>query len=531
MEILLQETIIGAEFGCSTHDLPPPCLPETSAAVIRRCLDFIVECQDEGKLRCVVGPAGVGKSAIVQMVTKKVPDDVIFASVFLSVNGRRDGSKIILTIAHQLAVKSEPYRQFIRDQFARDPSLLRKSLSLQFRKFIVEPFMPEHVFKPLRRFLIAIDGLNECDNPLTQRKLLELISDFCITYPTSPIAWIVASRPEPHITSFFDKPEFQRAYTKEEIEIDSDEACEDVHRYLRTELKKIKLANSALSHKREWPLEYEFTKIASAAAGPFAYATTIVRYIGDPNHGDPAARLRRVLETVDASSSDHMASNDHPIDRLDLLYKRVLYYVPDNAMINTRKMLLVSTRTLFDGVGFRGQCNALGLTEDKAYDAIRYLSAVIRIPEPDKADDGTLTYYHKSFEDFLFDFKRSGFSHNFMYEGLLLCHRTALKILEEVPCQPDGVAGDESTGDGDSQNSCDGIRLPWPGDARFRLTDQELRTKLYSNTLSWVCKYFNGNGIFHGHISCFHALTTCFAVPEDNFPFYRLRDCALVSSS
>jgi hypothetical protein len=124
MEKLLQHTLIGAEVDSSDRDPPPRCHPGTRLAILQRCLDFIVKCVDEGKLRWVVGPAGAGKSAVMQIVAEKVPDDIIFASVFLSVDGRQDGSKVILTVAYQLAVKSERYHQFIWREITRDPSLV-----------------------------------------------------------------------------------------------------------------------------------------------------------------------------------------------------------------------------------------------------------------------------------------------------------------------------------------------------------------------------------------------------------------------
>ncbi|EKM78011.1 hypothetical protein AGABI1DRAFT_42555, partial [Agaricus bisporus var. burnettii JB137-S8] len=280
MEKFLQHTIIGAEFDSSDRHPPPRCHPGTRLAIVERCKIFIVHCNGKEKLRWVVGPAGAGKSAIMQIVTEEIPDNVILgASVFLSVNGRQDATKIFVTIAYQLAAKSEPYRQLIQSEISRDPSLLRKSLPAQFQKFIIDPFILQHLFNLSHRFVIIIDGLDECNNPLAQRELLRLISDFCITYPSSPIAWIVASRPEPHITSFFDDERTVPAYTKEEIKIDSDEACKDVQRYLRDELKDIKLTYPTLRHKKEWPSELEFTKIATAAGGLFAYASTVIRYI------------------------------------------------------------------------------------------------------------------------------------------------------------------------------------------------------------------------------------------------------------
>ncbi|EKM78005.1 hypothetical protein AGABI1DRAFT_42571, partial [Agaricus bisporus var. burnettii JB137-S8] len=280
MKEFLQHTIIGAEFDSSDRDPPPRCHPGTRLAIVERCKIFIVQCNGQEKIRWVVGAAGVGKSAIMQIVAEEPLDDVILgASVFLSVNGRKDGTKVIMTIAYQLAVKCERYRQLIEKEISRDPSLLRKSLSAQFQRFIVGPFIHQHLFNPSHRILIIIDGLDECDSPRTQQELLGLISRFCISYPTSPVVWFIASRPEPHITSFFDDERTVPAYTKEEIKIDSDEACEDVQRYLRDELKEIKLKYPSLKHKREWPSELEFTKIATAAGGLFAYASTVVRYI------------------------------------------------------------------------------------------------------------------------------------------------------------------------------------------------------------------------------------------------------------
>ncbi|XP_006458967.1 hypothetical protein AGABI2DRAFT_191061, partial [Agaricus bisporus var. bisporus H97] len=239
MDKFLQHTIIGAEFDSSDRHPPPRCHPGTRLAIIERCKNFVDQDGGKEKMRWVVGGAGVGKSAIMQIVAEEIPAD---ASVFFSVNGRNDGTKFFATIAYQLAVKYEPYQHFIRNAINRDPSLLRKSLPAQFRKFIVDPFIHQHLLNPSQRFVIIIDGLDECDDSKTQREILGLISDFCIKYSASPVVWFVASRPEPHITSFFDNARITPAYTKEEVEIDSDEACKDVEQYLRDELNDVKLA-------------------------------------------------------------------------------------------------------------------------------------------------------------------------------------------------------------------------------------------------------------------------------------------------
>ncbi|XP_006463194.1 hypothetical protein AGABI2DRAFT_207859, partial [Agaricus bisporus var. bisporus H97] len=228
-----------------------------------------------------------------QIVAEKAPH-VIVASLFFAVDDRKDGSKTFTTIAYQLAAKCKPYCDFIRNEVARDPALLRRALPAQFNKFIVEPFI-RHLVNYPHRFVILIDGLDECSNPLTQRELLELISNFCIQYPTSPVVWIVASRPEPIITLFFDKPEVAPAYTKEDVAVDSEEGRQDVDLYLGDELEKVKLAYPTLQYEAEWPSKLDLLKITTASGGLFAYASIVVKYIDDPHYQDPASQLLDVL--------------------------------------------------------------------------------------------------------------------------------------------------------------------------------------------------------------------------------------------
>ncbi|KAF7773462.1 hypothetical protein Agabi119p4_5629 [Agaricus bisporus var. burnettii] len=495
MNEFLQHTIIGAEFDSSDRHPPPRCHPGTRRAIIERYKNFIVQCEGKGKMRWVVGGAGVGKSAIMQIVAEEIPAD---ASVFFSVNGRNNGTKLFITIAYQLAVKYDPYRRFIQSEINRDPSLLRKSLPTQFQKFIIDPFIHYHRFSDSQRFLIIIDGLDECDNPTTQRDILGLISYFCIKYPTSSIVWIVASRPEPHITSFFDDASVTPAYTKEEIEIDSDEAYEEVQQYLRDELNKIKLASPTLKHKREWPPELEFTKIATASGGLFAYASTIVRYIGDPHYRDPVAQLGRVLEDINDDPKDGVPRSDHPLARLDALYQRILSNIPADAMINTRKLLLVYLVDWWNNEDFHQACNRVGLSETAAYGAVSHLHAIVKVPTRDKADEEDLEFLHKSFPDFLFDFKRSRFSHNLRDEAEQFLAQTSIRIVEqvEVPDDLDSMDGGEGAKCNsygclkDGPGFCDNIALSWPGDGRYEMSDDWLKLKMYRDSMEVLGRFF-----------------------------------------
>jgi hypothetical protein len=111
-------------------------------------------------------------------------------------------------------------------------------------------------------------NLDECDNSRSQRELLQLISDFCLTYPSSSVVWMIASRPEPHTTSFFAQANIEAASEREEIIVDSDQGREDVKRFLRTELIKIQ-DQFSLNRRVQWPSERDFGKLANASGGLF----------------------------------------------------------------------------------------------------------------------------------------------------------------------------------------------------------------------------------------------------------------------
>ncbi|KAF9449002.1 hypothetical protein P691DRAFT_728645, partial [Macrolepiota fuliginosa MF-IS2] len=195
---LAKYTIPGAAFDDSARDPPPRCHPGTRLTILQKARDFFVNPHREKKMLWIVGPAGVGKSAIMQSLAETVSsansDVVLGASLFFSINGRNNESETLTTLAYQIAVNDLSYRQFIQNEVMNDPKLLEKSLPTQFNRFIVEPFARQAVHRSHKRFLILIDGLDECNSNDTQCKLLGLISFFCLQYPCAPLVWIIASR-------------------------------------------------------------------------------------------------------------------------------------------------------------------------------------------------------------------------------------------------------------------------------------------------------------------------------------------------
>ncbi|KAF7763733.1 hypothetical protein Agabi119p4_8270 [Agaricus bisporus var. burnettii] len=416
MKDLLKETIPGAEFDSSARDPPPRCLPRTRLGILDRCLYFIANCSGQNQMRWVVGGAGVGKSAIMQSVIESPKLQVpCYASIFFSVQGRDDGTEPITTLCFQLAAKSDPYRKVIENEVSRDPSLLQSSMQVQFQKFIVDPFIHPDL-NSAGHILIIIDGLNECSNPRAPLELLRLISDFCIKYPSSPFVWLIASRPERHITSFFARANVKPLYEKEEMQVDSDESHADVEQFLRHELKRIKVSYSLDSHS-VWPEEMDLRKLKNAAGGLFTYAHTVLKLIDNrPMTGIPRQETSTSL--------------------LNALYGKILSDIPDKVNIHTRKLILTIAPRWFkalapDTWNFVVLCNWLAMSQDEAYAALNPLQAVFRAPSRDVAHNVNLEPFHKSFIDYISDSSQSHFFRDIRREAQQLKAQCASRILQK----------------------------------------------------------------------------------------------------
>jgi hypothetical protein len=166
-----------------------------------------------------------------------------------------------------------------------------------------------------------------------------LSPDLCLTHSSSPIVWVIASRPEPHITSFFAQPSVQAAYEKEGIPVDSDEARSDVEKFLHTELEKIQKEFS-LDRRVRWPSESDFRKFAHSSRGLSVYAHTVVKYIGDHVVGDPTAQLNDVLQVIEVCPLPDVRSEEHSMALLDALYARIPSKISTQVKANSRKLLL-----------------------------------------------------------------------------------------------------------------------------------------------------------------------------------------------
>ncbi|KAF7782954.1 hypothetical protein Agabi119p4_2330 [Agaricus bisporus var. burnettii] len=408
-KLLLEYIIPGASHDSSARVPPPQCHPGTRITINERIVSWFYDEIKQELILWISGPAGVGKSAIVQTFAAKLASaGCLGASVFFSrPNGRDNSHAVFITIAYQLAVHIESYCAFVSELLAFDPEIVNKSMEEQFKAFIVKPFVEKKIGAGGKTWGILLDGLDELDERDRQTEIVRLVTTFVRDHPNVHLVWVISSRPEPHITNTF-KQQRQICDCKEEyVPIDSPQSCQDVEHYLRSSFKVIQQVKFPHIVPEGWPEETKIVKLANAASGLFAFADVAIRFIGDPDYADPTSRLDEVISMIDGCRS--ASTDDQPFAQLDALYTHILTRIPSRMWPTTQRVLGVIASSMLDSEidCVKGLSVVLGLPLSKVYAAINDLYALLDTPPLVEVYQRQFRFHHASFVDFLRDPARS----------------------------------------------------------------------------------------------------------------------------
>ncbi|KAF9441132.1 hypothetical protein P691DRAFT_715326 [Macrolepiota fuliginosa MF-IS2] len=408
----------GAKFDSSDRDPPPRCHPGTRTTISSKIYDWLKNPRPEKKLLWLRGLAGVGKSAIIQTVAEKLSDqERLGASLFFSrTNGRRDPRQVFTTLAYQIAVQDPSYKRYIAEVKLRDPQSLETAMGEQFRLLIGEPFGRNVVTTNV--WVVTLDGLDECGGDQTtgrhsddiQREIVRLISQFVLQYPSAPLIWIIASRPETHLKTTFSEDAVKPSFWEEDVPIDSPEACRDVEKFLHDKFMEIEHCYPDHIHETPWPAQNQFLRITRAACGLFIFAEVIIRFLGDSSIGNPVAQLRCVISIISKVPASQLRRN--PLAVLDALYGEILSRIPRELLKVAKD--LIGTLLFLDHKSANIEdfdlcriCNSLDIARDDAVTALHRLHSILFFPKTKDIGKTRPHFYHTSFRDFLEDPSRS----------------------------------------------------------------------------------------------------------------------------
>jgi hypothetical protein len=414
------------------RDPPPRCHPGTREKAIKDIVCWIQESSPSSTVLWVNGRAGVGKSALMQMIAEL--EDIYFGGCFFfrrATAGCNVKDHLFSTLAYQLALNVPGMLKHVDRAMTQDFSLPKKSIAVQLKRLIIEPFK---LLPPLPAFtIIIIDGLDECEDFDSQRAILSLIAQVALDFDVV-IRFIVASRPEYQICDMFNKePLFsktRRLILDDELEYDSDA---DIEWYLQEKFREIHARNKDImpNVRTPWPCSHLLAELVSRASGQFIYAATVIKFVGsDTDFRTPEQRLEIILKRGPTQAS--------AFSELDRLYTQILSLYPDSeVLVHTLGVVLVLdalvSRTSRQYASSPGVISAIaGFGEGKL--VLRALQSVIAIQTEPVFDDASdnkpnganiqrVKLSHRSFHDFLTDKARSGpyFIDQALFAGRVFC--------------------------------------------------------------------------------------------------------------
>ncbi|KAL0063227.1 hypothetical protein AAF712_009829, partial [Marasmius tenuissimus] len=351
---------VGASHNAEQQYSRGECLPGTREKVIGSILEWILA--KELPICWLSGTAGVGKTAIAMTVAKAVKEEgrLVCSFFFFRSDPRRNNpSALVLSIAHGLGVTNPSYRILIDRRILDDPKILEARMEEQFRELVVKPHgrqtpapLPQKSQKPsfcqkwsgriqkalgkcplmakdLDRQgsaddrevpdLVIIDGLDECGDERTQKRILSMIQSTFLTSPDFPLRFLICSRPEAWLQEAFTANSLSRL-SKSILLNEEFRPAEDIVKFYRHQFQEIvsdpKYRQIRFPHP--WPTEEDLETLVEKSCSQFVYAATVSRFIADTDD-HPVDQLRLILE-----SNPNSQPGASPYKALDTLYNIIL---------------------------------------------------------------------------------------------------------------------------------------------------------------------------------------------------------------
>lgn len=364
-------------------------------------------CRTSKPIFWLCGLAGTGKSTISLTVARELSRLGFLGASFFFLRGGgdlADASKLIPTLAFQLANRVPGAAEHMSEAIANHPNIVSSNKKKQWEHLIKEPLshLADDSSSPII-IVIVIDALDECANEDAIRLLLGIFSN---PGPLRAVQlrFFLTSRPELPIRLKFK--EMANEVHEDVIlhEVLQEETHEDIKLYLSKRLAKI-------SKKHRLPLDWvdeeNFSKLVHNCGDLFIYASTVCQFI-DQTYYDPKEQLAKVLASEVSGPTSY---NTH----LDRMYEVVLQNVvnfKEQMVLQEREKLLHHFRMVVGSIVLlleplsTGQlAKLLDMPVSLVHTTTQRLSAILNVPDCFDSSK-PLGFLHLSFRDFLIDKKR-----------------------------------------------------------------------------------------------------------------------------
>ncbi|KAJ7431488.1 hypothetical protein FB451DRAFT_1573751 [Mycena latifolia] len=421
IQILHRAVALEALYDSAESFPQPRCHPETRTSLLDTLYRWAAEETTAYPIYWLSGPAGAGKSAIMQTLCQRLQDARrLGGSFFFKRDHSTRGSAKVLfaTFAYQLALHHPELKGPICKSTEDDPSVVGRGMNTQLHKLIIEPCATRPNSPTI---ILLIDGLDECKGHDVQQEILRLLGSAVSKCPMLRI--LIANRPEPQISQVFKEPSMTGLYHL----LDIRPSFMDVRNYLLSEFDRIHREHeeTMASVPKPWPTYYIVEDLVNKSSG---YSATIIKFIDDRDFR-PTQRLAAVVKNLPTECNT-------PFHALDKLYSQILHDTPFQSCLLDILCVIVHGSML--KLSSENIEKLFGLDPGDVKLTLRCLQSLLLVPQD---DTHMISLHHKSFCDFLIDRNRSGKFHI----GLKQRKDLACFILQALSQSPANRAPPSST--------------------------------------------------------------------------------------
>ncbi|KAF7974220.1 hypothetical protein HWV62_13201 [Athelia sp. TMB] len=267
----------------------PMCLPGTRQDLLKTILEWLTTPSEENIL-WLHGAAGLGKSTLATTIAEYFRGlHRRGAFLFFDRNSpiESDPSRVISTLAYQLAKHNDDVGAAISDAIKGDSALASAPLASQFISLLSEPLSAAsaQISGPV---IIVLDALDECGDASSRRTLLNILKSPEFAKLPRQFRFLITSRPDHDIQVVLSSIGHTHPI---DLDLASDK---DMMFYLEHEIKAMYADRHVVDDiPVHWPGEKALQTLVAYAAGLFIWAATAIKLLIHAD--DPIDFLQSIL--------------------------------------------------------------------------------------------------------------------------------------------------------------------------------------------------------------------------------------------
>jgi hypothetical protein len=416
LDILLSKAAHSATYNSKDRSFDTPkCDEDTRVGLIEEIMDWAQAEEVPSRLLCLTGSAGSGKSALAQTTSETcAKKGCLGATFFFSVadSQRNNTDSFVASLAYQLSRSMTGLEKHILRAVEKDPAIFEMSMETQAEVLLINPVVnAARGLKSKKHWIIVVDGLDECRGEEHQAQVLRVLHSCGDT--SLPFRIFITSRPEYAMrTALAPTGHLSSAY---HIILNEHDASADIRLYLRRRLGEIGRAKG----DDHWPSEVVLEILVRGASGQFIYAATVVKFVGDRR----CSPFRRLQAYIDWTSKPPNRHNHNPFAFLDALYTKILSTAQvayeesyegegecPRLIHRLLSFMVMADLCTIEGKAFTDieaiEC-VLKWDGGECHRLVEDLHSVAQVKHDVSKGGFGISFYHKSFLDYLLDATRS----------------------------------------------------------------------------------------------------------------------------